>query len=515
MSNADRQNWIENAKEQIMADTKESDKVTRELLQLYDEAAYKIEQSIHALYGKFATDNGLSMMEATALLSGSDYTKWRNSLSGYLDMIKQNPDSKTLIELNTLAMKSRITRQEALLGDVYKNLAVLAGDCSTKLDSLLGDVIKVNYNKSAYLLQKGLQVAFPVPHINERAIRHILNYPWHTKKFSKAVWDNIDRITTVAKHEIAAGIMTGSSCQRITKNVAELMGKGKDVAERLVRTERQYFAYQAKLKAWEESGIEHYRFIGAEETSKCHCGELNGAVHKLEEAVVGVNYPPIHPNCRCSAVAYIHEGVFSPKYAQPMPKDMKFEDWSKEYLSKDKKVGDINLESIPITNKAINAVKPVPSKLLDKQGQKLLAQRNKELLKYVKDEPPGTEAIAYYDMSMKELAKAKGGYGHVGGFRVATKHIITHNHPSGGTFTHTDLTSFVENTDTAMLVAIGNNGKVYTLEKGNDYDGFEISRLLAPILEKYNKKGYNIDTYMADINNFLKEVGKYGASYEG
>lgn len=516
MSNVERQQWIEETKAQLLDDKKSSDRVTQELMSLYDEAAYKLEMSINALYKRFADDNGLSAEQANSLLTGKEYSTWRNSLKGYLDLIKRNPNSKTLIELNTLAMKSRITRKEQLLSEVYINMAQLADKSASKLTTLLRDVIKVHYNKAAYRLQKQIKLAFPVPHINETAIKQILDYPWQTKKFSETVWNNVDKLAAVAKRDIAAGMMMGSHSTKIAASIAKTMGTGKYVAERLARTETHYFAYQAKMKAWVASGITQYRFSGgAEGSGKCDCAALNGGVFDIEMAEVGVNYPPMHPNCRCAAVPHIEDGIFSDRFAVPMDKDMGYDDWKDKYLGRDRTIGEVNTNPMPVTSKSIRSVKPVNSRILDKKRQKMLAERNKELLEYIKDEPVGTEAIAYYDMNLKELAKRKGDIGHVGALKVKGEHIVIHNHPSGNTFTHTDIRSFVTNIETAMMVAVGNSGKVYTLEKGDDYDGFKINQLLTPILEKWEKKEYTVDTYMNDINQFLSEVKDYGAYFNG
>lgn len=44
------------------------------------------------------------------------------SLEEYLDAIDKNVDNKLLLELNTLAMRKRISRLDKLYGDTLKNL---------------------------------------------------------------------------------------------------------------------------------------------------------------------------------------------------------------------------------------------------------------------------------------------------------------------------------------------------------------------------------------------------------
>lgn len=140
MSYWSRNQWIENAKERVLQNTKRTDDYARELIFLYDEAAFNIEKEIEALFSRFAKDNGLTEEAARQLLEGKEYSVWRKSIEEYIaEASDAAKDSKALLELNTLAMKSRITRKEQLLANVYQNMIDLAEDSITRLDTLLGD----------------------------------------------------------------------------------------------------------------------------------------------------------------------------------------------------------------------------------------------------------------------------------------------------------------------------------------------------------------------------------------
>ena len=142
MSYWTRNEWIEDAKERVLQNTKRTDDYARELIFLYDEAAFNIEKEIEALFARFAKDNGLTEEAARQLLEGKEYSVWRKSIEEYIaEASDAAKGSKALLELNTLAMKSRITRKEQLLANVYQNMIDLAEDSTTKLDTLLGDML--------------------------------------------------------------------------------------------------------------------------------------------------------------------------------------------------------------------------------------------------------------------------------------------------------------------------------------------------------------------------------------
>ena len=275
MSYRQRSEWIEDAKMRVLQNTKRTDEAARELIFLYDEAAYNVEKEINALFARFAKDNALTDAQASQLLSGREYSTWRKSVQEYMaEASGAAKDSKAMLELNTLAMKSRISQKERLLANIYQNMIDLAGDSNAKLETLLGDMLKVNYYESCFAIQRGIGLGFNVAKLDKRLIRQVLAHPWSEKHFSEAVWGACDHLAALAKREITLGFIQGSSA------------------------------------------------------------ELNGQVFNVEDAVAGINYPPIHPNCLCIVVADFDKGMFNRKIdAAPLAENIKFQEWRRKYAT--------------------------------------------------------------------------------------------------------------------------------------------------------------------------------------
>ncbi len=75
-------------------------------------------------------------------------------------------------------------------------------------------------------------------------------------------------------------------------------------ARRVVRTESNYCINQAELKGMKDAGFDEYEFISLGENAEnvCDtCDDLDGQRFKISDATVGVNFPPMHPFCRCKA----------------------------------------------------------------------------------------------------------------------------------------------------------------------------------------------------------------------
>ena len=71
-------------------------------------------------------DNIVSAKKAQELIKGDEFRSWRMTMEEYLSQIKATEDNALLLELNTLAMRSRINRLEALQAEILAQSAIIA-----------------------------------------------------------------------------------------------------------------------------------------------------------------------------------------------------------------------------------------------------------------------------------------------------------------------------------------------------------------------------------------------------
>ncbi|MFD1670943.1 minor capsid protein [Agrilactobacillus yilanensis] len=109
---------------------------------------------------------------------------------------------------------------------------------------------------------------------------------------------------------------------------------------RLVSTEMAHISEEATARSYEESDIEQYEYMATLESHTCTvCAHLDGEIFKMSEKKEGINYPLIHPHCRCTTVPHI-EGLpdvrerwmRDPETGKGKRiKDVKFDEWNKSY----------------------------------------------------------------------------------------------------------------------------------------------------------------------------------------
>lgn len=83
----------------------------------------------------------------------------------------------------------------------------------------------------------------------------------------------------------------------------------RSAADRIVRTELTRIQNAAAADTYKAAGIEKYEYSAVDDdrTSE-ECAALDGKIFRLDEAVVGENFPPIHPNCRCTIIPIVDAG---------------------------------------------------------------------------------------------------------------------------------------------------------------------------------------------------------------
>ena len=65
---------------------------------------------------------------------------------------------------------------------------------------------------------------------------------------------------------------------------------------------------QLTLDGYLETGVKKYEFLAVGDNKGCKkCEKLNNRIIKVEKAKMGVNYPPICKNCRCTTAAYFDD----------------------------------------------------------------------------------------------------------------------------------------------------------------------------------------------------------------
>ena len=295
--------WLKRSEELDKVAKMTEKEVMKKLSALYRDAFRSIEKEVNDFMMKYAVDHKLDYATVTQMLTPIDLAEYNQKIEELYAMYRDTGSEYIKIEIDRLNARAKITRLQALQDAINVELTKVTHEYQMTLEDTLIGLFTEQYKEVSELL------GIMAPVINREAIKTIIEYPYAGKMFSDRIWDNKDALVKHIKQNLTAGIIRGDSIQKMSRQLKKDLNVLYYQAERLVRTETNYAMNQGHLKGYEDSGVvEKYEFLAAidSRTSKL-CKNQNGKVYKLSEAVVGVNFPPLHPHCRSTVVPVLED----------------------------------------------------------------------------------------------------------------------------------------------------------------------------------------------------------------
>ena len=295
--------WLKRSEELDKVATKVEKEVMKELSALYRDAFRSIEKEVNDFMMKYAVDHKLDYATVTQMLTPIDLAEYNQRIEELYAMYRDTGSEYIKIEIDRLNARAKITRLQALQDAINVELTKVTHEYQMTLEDTLIGLFTEQYKEVSELM------GVMAPVINREAIKTIIGYPYAGKMFSDRIWDNKDALVKHIKQNLTAGIIRGDSIQKMSRQLKKDLNVLYYQAERLVRTETNYAMNQGHLKGYADSGVvEKYEFLAAidSRTSKL-CKNQNGKVYKLSDAVVGVNFPPLHPHCRSTVIPVLED----------------------------------------------------------------------------------------------------------------------------------------------------------------------------------------------------------------
>ena len=346
-----REYWEKRARENENKVYKKAGDLKKDLDEHYIKARREIQKSINDLVARYMDKTELSYVDAMKNLTSSEFKEWKMTLEEYEKEIskllktgEEELANKLRIELETLTMKSRITRLDSLKTQIDIELNRKASRDYDVVKKGISDVYRDFYaiNTTDFGLT-GVNTVLP-----DKVLRRLLNQPWSGANFSERIWGNTEVFARVLKQEIVQSFIQGISVKDLSDRIQNRFEADRKNTERLVRTELNHALNETTKLSYEEAEIEEYEYLAEiDGRTSDICRELNGQKFKMKDAKAGVNYPPMHPYCRSTTVPVIDYENFGKK-----------KDTTKK-IEEPKKKDKENVKNDKIEEKAINNCKTV------------------------------------------------------------------------------------------------------------------------------------------------------------
>ena len=144
------------------------------------------------------------------------------------------------------------------------------------------------------------------------------------------------------------GTLAGMSFREMSDMLLQITGTdatsgAKANSMRLIRTEFCHISAQGALLGYKSYDLEYYRYLATlDSQTDEECGALDMRRFPVKDATPGVNFPPMHPNCRCTTIPDMSEQVIAKiKRAArdpvtgksiTVPGDMSYAEWHKKFV---------------------------------------------------------------------------------------------------------------------------------------------------------------------------------------
>lgn len=289
-------------KKESISDSQEMEK---ELSLLYKSAQKEMHSYLTEFVDRYGTNGQLDKASVLKELRGQELSNWKYSLKEWERMAKEGGHTT---ELNAEYYKSRVSRMAALETQLRNVMANKAEQASNKLGDGLGRNYENTYYRNIFHIQKDKHaVVSDFARINERQMKQIISQNWQGSNFSERIWKSATNILPkLLSDSLTRGAALGYGVDKLTKQVNTVIKNYSETnLHRLINTEYGHIAEQATLDSYKETGVEQYEYLATLESNTCDvCAKLDGKIYDVKNKKDGVDYPLIHPNCRCTTVPY-------------------------------------------------------------------------------------------------------------------------------------------------------------------------------------------------------------------
>lgn len=283
----------------------------KDLSRLYDQTSQEVDQQIRAWVQRVADNNAIDPSEVRKFLNQKELREFKWNVRDYIKYGEENAkDQKWMKELENASAKVHISRLEAIQTYTKAAMEKLYNGQLAGTEKLLKETYTDSMMKSAYEIQKGLQIGFNVAKPDENELATVLSKPWAVDglNFSDRIWRDKTKMINELQNELTSMITTGKSPDKSIQNIMDRLNVSKTNAVRLVMTESAYFNSLATKNEMDKMGVDEYEIVATLDShTSAICRHMDGKHFHTSDYKVGVNAPPFHPHCRSTTVPYFDD----------------------------------------------------------------------------------------------------------------------------------------------------------------------------------------------------------------
>lgn len=302
----DAKYWAERALNEMLMGERSVIEYEDALLKAYTIALREIKKDIDAFFTRYAVQHKISYAEARKRLTSPELKEFQALVDRWLKEARSGKWSPEYIKyLEKLLGAKYVSRLEMLEADVRYQIEVIERGKHIDMTELLSINYLAAFYERSYTLAHGTEIAVRFNAVTKAGVEKAVKTKWSQYNYSQTIWNDRDRLVRTMSTILPQSFSRGLSSNQLGDMIAKEMDASRNRGRTLARTEVNYICNQADLDAYKVTGIEDYDYLATLDmrTSEI-CRSLDGTTHKVSHAQVGVNFPPMHPNCRSTTVPH-------------------------------------------------------------------------------------------------------------------------------------------------------------------------------------------------------------------
>lgn len=515
--------WERRQQELNKAMEKDEEKLKKRLSSYFDAEYRKLDKQIAAYYKQYGTDNVIQYRRLMESLPEEDKRLLMEQMD---EFARKYPEYASLMPVRESIYK--LNRLEGLQYSVRMQQLEIGAVENEQIAEHLKRQAALNANAAAETMGFGKNFYSE----DSELVKKIVNAKWcNGKDFSENIWGNIEKLANYLNTDIAQGLARGDSYERLTRQLRQRFRKvSRNDAYRLIYTEGTYVMNEARAAAFEADTEEYIFRVQYDKPRRSGwrdiCDDLDGKVFKYSERKPGINFPPMHPWCHCTATPHISD------------RDKWMEDYEKRHgIGEARKVAN----RLGAKDAKRNTGTPVYysdeydySINIEGYSEEVLHQFSKYAKEVAKrGSQDGCEHMYLVNSQTGEkVYYEKGTAGEVGGqnfweFIESHKegvYAFIHNHNTDGSFSETDMRTLLQNSNINPMIAVRNDAVIYVAERGagspetSFYDDLyqeELNKLNADVRSgKISMADRSLKREEIIVNGLLRDYTKIGGLIE-
>lgn len=356
--------------------------LSKRVEQAYTRELKGLEREIASYYQRYGEDNVIAYRRLMETMDPVDCDLLIRDCDKFL---ATHPDMQSIVDVRKSIYQ--LNRLEGLQASARLHLYQATGDVVKRVDnhimrqSLRGAntaAEAMGFGKSFYNMDSG-------------AVRRFVDTVWTgSASYSQRIWDNTETLASYVAQDMSKALARGDSYQRIAKALEKrFVDVPQSSLMRLVYTEGTYVSRMAQVEELKREGFDSYTMQAVHDGRTCEqCHGVEGKTFRFEDMQVGVNFPPLHPYCRCQIAPAVDD----------------WDAWQARQLDKMPKQAEKAAQAISIPGKAHTA--PNPFKPVPGTGSVIYDKPEADLLDHEAKTVHHLEALGYQVKVLKEDGEA-------------------------------------------------------------------------------------------------------------